>query len=143
MNIVDANVLIYAVNGDSDRHDESRGWLDAALSGNAVVGFSWMALFAFARLSTNTNLFVSPLSVERAFDQIDAWLASPAGVVVDPGSQHGRLVRDLLVSSGRGGNLVNDAHLAALAIEHRGRVVSFDSDFDRFAGVERHEPGLG
>lgn len=141
MNIVDANVLLYAVNADSERHEQSRAWLDASLSGGATVGFAWIVLCAFVRLSTKSNLFPHPLSPDDAFDRVDAWLASPAGVVVDPGSFHGRLMRDLLRGVGHGGNLVNDAHLAALAIEQRGRVVSFDSDFDRFDGVGRVEPG--
>lgn len=140
MNIVDANVLLYAVNEQSDRHAESRAWLDRALSGAAVVGLSWIALLAFARLSTKPNLFPRPLSVEGAFDRVDAWLASPAAVLVEPTARHASLVRGLLSAAGTSGNLVNDAHLAALSIEHHGRVVSYDSDFTRFAGVSWSPP---
>lgn len=135
MNVVDANVLIYSVNEASDRHRESRGWLDWALSGNATVGFSWVAMLAFVRLTTKRQIFDSPLSPSEALDRVDAWLASPAALVVEPTARHTMIVRDLLASADRGGNLVNDAHLAALAVEHGGNVVSFDSDFGRFPGV--------
>lgn len=140
MNIVDANVLVYAVNDDSDRHEEARAWLDRSLSGDAIVGFSWVVLLAFVRLATKTSLFPRPLTVDAAFERIDAWLSSPAALVVEPTARHAALVRSLLSEAGAAGNLVNDAHLAALAVEHRGRVVSYDSDFARFPGVRWTSP---
>lgn len=140
MNVVDANVLLYAVNEDAPHHEEARAWLDGALSGGARVGFSWLAILAFVRLATKEGLFPSPISVDGAFDRVDAWLAQPAAVIVEPTARHPSLVRELLRSVGVGGNLVNDAHLAALAIEHRGTVVSYDNDFSRFDGVTWERP---
>jgi toxin-antitoxin system PIN domain toxin len=137
--LVDANVLLYAVNVDADHHEESRAWLDRALSGAATVGFSWVALLAFLRLSTKVGLFPRPLTAEQAMNRVDAWLAAPPAVVVEPTVGHARLVRAFLGKVGVGGNLVNDAHLAALAVEHRGVVVSYDHDFSRF-GVEWELP---
>jgi len=141
VNVVDANVLLYAVNVDSARHEASRDWLDASLSGAAVVGFAWVAVLAFLRLSTKSGIFPSPLSDDAALATVEAWLAQPAAVVVEPTARHVSLLRDLLAAAGSAGNLVNDAHLAALAIEHRGSVVSYDSDFGRFPGVSWTEPG--
>jgi toxin-antitoxin system PIN domain toxin len=138
--LVDANVLLYAVNIDARHHARSRRWLDESLSGGDTVAFAWIALLAFVRLSTKTGLFPSPLSLEGAMDRVDAWLGAPASVVVEPTPHHSRIVRDLLGAVGVGGNLVNDAHLAALAIEHRCGLVSFDNDFGRFAGVDWSEP---
>lgn len=140
MKLVDANVLLYAVNTDAQHHDRSRSWLDAALSGADTVAFAWIALLAFARLSTKAGLFPRPLSAGEAMDRIDGWLAPPAAVVVEPTTDHASIVRRLLEETGVGGNLVNDAHLAALSIEHRCALVSFDNDFDRFSGVEWSEP---
>jgi uncharacterized protein len=140
VNVVDANVLLYAVNSDSDRHVVSRRWLDDALSGGATVGLSWIALLAFVRLATKRGLFATPLDTSEAIDRVQAWLGAPGAVVVEPTAAHLTVVRDLLSAARAGGNLVNDAHLAALAIEHRGSIVSFDSDFDRFPGVSRFEP---
>lgn len=140
MKLVDANVLLYAVNEDARHHDRSREWLDAALSGEDTVAFAWIALLAFLRLATKDELFPRPLSLDEAMDRVDAWLAAPPAVVVEPTVEHARLVRDLLRPLDVGGNLVNDAHLGALAIEHRCEIVSFDNDFDRFAGVRWSPP---
>lgn len=140
MKLVDANVLLYAVNADTRRHDVSRSWLDRALSGGATVAFSWVVVLAFVRLATKAGLFPRPLSVDQAMDRVDAWLAAPPAVVVEPTRDHPRIVRSLLRELGAGGNLVNDAHLAALALEHRGIVVSFDNDFSRFPNVQWESP---
>lgn len=140
MKLVDANVLIYAVNKDAPRHSASRDWLDGALSGNATVAFAWVALLAFLRLTTSRRLFPVPLSPQDALRQAEDWLVQPSAVIVEPTSRHLSIVRDLLESLGTGGNLVNDAHLAALAIEHRCEVVSYDRGFSRFAGVTLETP---
>lgn len=141
MKLVDANVLLYAVNSDAVAHERSRRWLDGALSGAETVAFSWVALLAFLRLATKISLFPSPLTVDEAMDRVDAWLAAPSAVVVEPTVRHAAIVRDLLKAVGVGGNLVSDAHLAALAIEHRCGIVSFDNDFARFPGVDWSPPG--
>lgn len=140
MKLVDANLLLYAVNRDASAHEPSRRWLDDALSGADTVAFSWVALLAFVRLATKVALFPSPLTVDEAMDRVDAWLSAPTAVVVEPTVRHAAIVRDLLGSIGVGGNLVNDAHLAALAIEHRCGIVSFDNDFGRFPGVDWSPP---
>lgn len=140
MKLVDANVLLYAVNRDAAHHEASRRWLDDALSGGATVGFSWIVLLAFVRLSTKIGLFPAPLSVDEAMDRVDAWLSAGPAVVVAPTIDHPRILRELLRGVGVGGNLVNDAHLAALAVAHRGAVVSFDNDYSRFDGVTWEMP---
>lgn len=140
MKLVDANVLLYAVNSDTLHHARARRWLDGALSGADTVAFSWVALLAFVRLSTKVGLFPNPLSTDQSMDRVEAWLGAEPAVVVEPTAAHARIVRDLLKGIGTGGNLVNDAHLAALAIEHRCGIVSFDNDFSRFAGVDWEPP---
>lgn len=141
MRIVDANVLLYAVNEDAPHHSPARQWLDDSLSGAATVGFSWIALLAFLRLSTKHGLFPRPLPTAQAVEQAQAWLSATSAMVVEPTGQHLNVVAGLLGAVGVGGNMVNDAHLAALAIEHRGQVVSFDHDFRRFPGVALVVPG--
>jgi uncharacterized protein len=138
--LVDANVLVYAVNADATHHDRSVRWLDDALSGTDTVAFAWIALLAFVRLTTKVGLFPNPVTTDAAMDRVDAWLAAPSAIVVEPTIDHSRLVRDLLRPLGVGGNLVNDAHLAALAIEHRCEIVTFDHDFGRFAGLVWNPP---
>ncbi len=140
MKLVDANVLLYAVNSDADHHERSRRWLDESLSGEDTVAFAWIALLAFVRLATREGLFPHPLSMDAAMDRVDAWLSAPSAVVLEPTIEHGRVLRSLLAPLTTAGNLVNDAHLAALAVEHKCDIVSFDNDFSRFAGVRWREP---
>ncbi len=140
MKLVDANVLLYAVNRDAPRHDSARGWLDEALSGGARVAFCWVVLLAFMRLSTNGRIFDEPLTASEAITQAEDWLAQSSAVVVEPTARHLGIVQQLLAPLDTGGNLTNDAHLAALAIEHRCTVVSYDRDFLRFRGVKLQTP---
>lgn len=141
MKVVDANVLLYAVNERAEQHAASRGWLNDALSGGDTVGFSWMALLAFIRLSTKHEIFTPALTVEQAMNVVDTWLSARSAVVVEPSADHASLVRRLLSAVGTGGNFVTDAHLAALSLEQRCAVVTYDTDFQRFPGVQSHRPG--
>lgn len=140
MKLVDANVLLYAVNRDSEHHETSRRWLDGALSGDAMVAFSWIVLLAFVRLSTKVGLFPSPLDIGGALDRVHAWTTAAPAVIVEPTLDHATILRRLLGGVGVGGNLVNDAHLAALAVEHRCAIVSYDNDFSRFEGITWEQP---
>ena len=140
MQIVDANVLLYAVNESSAQHEDAKGWLDRALSGGETVGFAWIALLAFIRLATHRAVFPNPLPTEDALGIVRTWLAQPAAVVVEPTSRHADLLQAFLSDLGTGGNLVNDAHLATLAVEHKAGITSFDIDFGRFEGIRWRPP---
>ena len=140
MKIVDANVLLYAANSASQHHSASRQWLDEALSGADSVGLDWVPLLAFIRLTTKIGLFPSPLKPADAMGQVTEWLAAPGAVPIGPTPRHADVLSGLLVRVGSGGNLVNDGHLAALAIEHRASIVSYDTDFGRFEGVRWQTP---
>ena len=74
-------------------------------------------------------------TVEQALDIVHRWIDHPAAVLVQPTAQHEAVLGRLLVGLGRGGPIVSDAHLAALAIEHRATLLSFDRDFEQFAGL--------
>ena len=141
MRLVDANVLLYAVNEASAHHGEARSWLDAALDGREPVGFSWTVVLAFLRLATHPAVFPRPLAIDEATAVVRSWLAQPSAVLLEPTARHVDVLAGLLAEAGTAANLVNDAHLAALAIEHDAVVVSFDADFGRFRGVRREVPG--
>ena len=98
-------------------------------------------LLAFLRLTTHPAVFPRPLSVGEATKIVRAWLAQPAALVVDPTARHADLLAGLLAEAGTAANLIGDAHLAALALEHDAVLVSFDADFGRFAGLRRETPG--
>jgi hypothetical protein len=136
----DANVLIYAVSSGLPHHDISRNWLDRAVDGDEPIGFAWLVLIAFLRITTSRVIFPQPVSADEALDAIEGWLDRDAAIVLEPGPDHLRRVRELLHVTGSGGNLVNDSHLAALALAHRATVITFDNDFGRFAGVRWQRP---
>ncbi len=140
MNLVDANVLLYAVNEDAGHHVSAKRWLDGALNGSSSVGFPWISLLAFLRLSTKVGLFPAPLPVNQALSIVDTWTGAPSAMVVHPTTKHFEHLRELLSVAGTGGNLVSDAHLAALALEHRATVITYDADFTRFPGVRSERP---
>lgn len=135
MQLVDANVLLYAVNADAPHHAASRRWLDDALAGPEPVGFDWVVMLAFLRLATNPRIFPHPLEPAVATTVLRSWLEQPAAVVVQPSPVHLDVLTGLLSSSGTAGNLVTDGHLASLAITSSATVVTFDADFGRFPGV--------
>jgi toxin-antitoxin system PIN domain toxin len=139
MILPDANLLLYSVNYEAPLHKGAKGWLQSALTGADTIGFAWISLIAFVRVSTNA-IFPQPLPVSTALDQIDLWLEQPNAVILHPGPRHSRILRDLLSPLGTGGNLTSDAHLAALAIEHGAELCSADSDFARFAGLRWRNP---
>ena len=140
MKIVDANLLLYAVNEDAPLHARARSWLEAILSGSEPVGFEWTVLLAFLRLSTRTAIFPNPLRLDEALGHISAWLAQPCASVVHPAEGHLAVMGRLLAPLGAAGNLTSDAHLAAVAMEHGAELCSCDADFARFPGVRWTNP---
>ena len=140
MILVDVNILIYAVNSDSPLHQRAKAWLESTLSGSDTVGLSWTVLLAFLRLTTRSGIFERSLSMNTAFDIVDGWLSQPSVVTIDPAAQHLRVMRDLLLPLGTGGNLTSDAHLAALAIANGAELCSSDNDFARFPRLRWRNP---
>jgi uncharacterized protein len=138
--IPDLNLLIYATDRDTAEHETALRWWNATLSGTETVGLAWTVMLGFVRLTTNPRVVRSPLSAEAALDHVDRWLAHGLTAVVEPTARHARVLRDLLGRSGTAGNLVADAHLAALAIDHGAELCSADRDFGRFAGLDWTNP---
>ncbi len=138
--LVDANILLYAVDTASPFHDKARMWLEAALNGPRRVGIPWQSLTAFVRIATNPRALAEPLSPDEAWEEVEAWLDAAVAWIPQPGHGHrqilGRLLRDLDLRA----NLVSDAVLAALCIEHGLTMVSADSDFARFTEIGWHNP---
>lgn len=131
MRTLDVNVLLYAINQDCAQHEAARNWLEASFSRPQGVGFAWAALLGFLRLATKPGIFAQPLPVDLALAVVDAWLNHPTACVLEATDRHA----GILGGAGAGGNLVSDAHLAALTIEHGAELGSFDRDFGRFAGL--------
>lgn len=140
MRLLDANILLYAVDERSPFHPRIRAWLEDRLSEAEPVGFAWVALLAFIRISTRANLMARPLTTEEALGIVESWLSQPNVIVLHPTDRHAALLRGLLQEVGSGGNLTSDAHLAALAIEYGADLCSLDGDFARFKGMRWVNP---
>ena len=134
MILPDVNVLLHAVNTGATQNATAHAALQAAYQ-KGPVALCWPALLGFLRLSTRAGILPRPLNVAQALDVMRAWLDHPRSVLIQPTAQHTALLGGLLLGAGRGGPLVSDAHLAALAIEHGATMLSFDADFARFAGL--------
>ncbi|MCC7491327.1 MAG: type II toxin-antitoxin system VapC family toxin [Fimbriimonadaceae bacterium] len=140
MILVDANLLLYAVDSTGPWHRTASDWWESLLAGGERVGLSWPVLTASVRIGTNPRVYERPLSILSAVAIVRGWLTQPVTPVLVPTSRHWQVLADLLLQTGAGGNLVSDAHLAALAIEHGATLASSDSDFSRFAGLEWVNP---
>ena len=138
--IVDANVLLYAVDEQSHFHESSRDWLDEAMNGVERVGLPWASLMAFQRIITHPRATANPLTPADAWSYITDWLDADQSWVPTPGTRHREILGRLLVDGDLRGNLATDAHLAALAIEHGTSICSFDSDFARFPALSWINP---
>lgn len=138
--IVDANVLIYAVNESSSPHTRAKGWLEEQLNGEARVGLPWPSLLAFMRLTTSLRMSASPISSRQAWTIVQAWLESPVAWIPATTQRHVQIFSDLVEKYEISGNLIPDAHLAAYAIEHNIPLASADTDFARFAEVRWLNP---
>jgi toxin-antitoxin system PIN domain toxin len=130
--LVDANLLIYAVNKRAEQHDAARAWLSEQLTGAQRVGLPWQSLAAFLRISTHQRASTRPLSGRDAWAFVEEWLAAGPAWIPVPGPSHAEIVRDLIARHDVRGNLITDTMLAALAIEHGLTLYSTDGDFARF-----------
>lgn len=140
MILIDANLLLYAVNNDLPQHTLARCWLEQTLSGSGPVGLPWVVILAFLRVSTSGRVFARPLPHAVATRLVDAWLDQPCVTAIGPGNRHWSILRTLLEQTGTAGNLTTDAHIAALALEHGCSVYSADNDFKRFPGLRHFNP---
>ena len=140
MILVDANILLYAQDSLQSRHQQAREWWDGQLSGTGVVCLCWTVLSAFIRIGTNPRVFEHPLSLEQALARVQSWLDQPCTRVVRPTERHWTVFRQVLTDGQAVANLVTDAHLAALAIEHGCELASTDADFARFPKLKWRNP---
>ena len=140
MILVDANILLYAEDSLQSRHQQARAWWDGQLSGSGVVCLCWTVLSAFIRIGTNPRVFEHPLSLEQALARVQSWLDQPCTRIVRPTERHWTVFKQVLTDGQAVANLVTDAHLAALAIEHGCELASTDSDFARFPKLKWRNP---
>jgi toxin-antitoxin system PIN domain toxin len=138
--LVDVNILVYATHKESIAHAAAGVWLDQQLNGSTKVGVPWASMLGFLRIVTNARAFRKPLTMADSWAQVLRWLAAAPVWVPQPTERHADVLGELLALPGVHGNLVPDAHLAALAIEHGLTLCSTDGDFARFSKLRFLNP---
>jgi uncharacterized protein len=140
MKVLDVNVVLPAHRADHPDHDEARAWLEELLARRGQFGVPWVVWWSFLRLASHPRVFEVPTPVAESCAFIAALRGQPGHVEVGPGPRHQRCLQDVLDAGEASADLVPDAVLAAIAIEHGGEVVSFDRDFARFPGLRWSRP---
>ena len=138
--LVDANVLLYAIDEESPQHDRARAWLEQQLNGVRRVGFAWETLTSFVRVGTHPRALAAPLTAAEALAYVEDWLAAPPAWIPLPTEAHAGAFAAIVRRYGVTGDLIPDARLATLALEHGLTICSADTDFARFTEVEWLNP---
>ena len=141
--LLDANILLYAVDERSPHHELAAAWLIAAMNGSQRVGFPWQTISAFLRIATHPRISDVPLSASEAWGHVERWLAADPAWVPPTSERTARVYAALSEAHQITANLVPDAGLAALALEHGLTVISADSDFARFPEIRWVNPLVG
>ncbi len=136
---MDANLLVYAVHRQFDAHTAAKTWLDGRLNDIEQVGLPWASLLAFVRLSSNPRVVSRPIALRDGVAVVRSWLALPVTWTPQATDRHASTLARLLEPETKA-DLVPDAHLAALAIEHGLTLCSTDRDFARFDGLRWLDP---
>ena len=140
MILPDVNLLIYAHNEAAAAHARARAWWRGLMEGAEPVGLPWAVMLGFVRLSTHPAVLLEPLVPGQALARVREWLARSQVRILEPGSRHLEILEGIFATTGVGGNLTTDSHLAAVAIEHRAEIHSNDADFRRFTGLGWRNP---
>lgn len=138
--LLDANVLLYAFIGDYPQHARARDWLSTQLRERRRLALPWPSMLAFVRIATNHRILATPLKPIDAWNAMQCLLDAPGVWIATPGAEHRSVFDGLLQRHAPSADLVMDASLAALAIEHGLGVVSTDTDFARFPEVRWINP---
>ena len=140
MRVPDVNVLVYAFREDAPRHPEVRAWLQGVADGEAAFGLADIVVAGFLRVVTHPRIFTPPTPLDAAVAFVEALRSRSNCVPVAPGPRHWEIFLRLCRESGATGNLVQDAYLAALAVETGSEWVTTDRDFARFPGLRWRHP---
>jgi len=141
---VDTNILVYAHRADSDWHASAYARVKELAEGSAAWAIPWPCVHEFFAVVTHARIYAPPTPVDKALDQIDAWLESPGVVLLSESELHWENLRDMLLTARVTGPMVHDARIAALCKQHGvAQLWSADRDFSRFAGVRMHNPLVG
>jgi toxin-antitoxin system PIN domain toxin len=140
LKLLDVNVVLAAHRDDHPDFEVARGWLEQTLAASTSFAVVDLVAGAFLRIATNRRIFSIPTPVDEAFAYLKALRKQPAHVALAPGPQHLVLLEQLCRGAEASGDLIADAQLAAIALEHACELVSFDRDFARFPELRWTRP---
>ena len=134
----DANILIHCLREEAAGHEVCRRWLGEILANQEPLALCELVQVALLRISTIRSLKIAP--VDTALGFWDDLRSYPEIVYLVPGAQHRAIFQSLVETHELRGNDMNDAWLAALAIEHNATLVSADDGFRRFGKLQVYNP---
>jgi toxin-antitoxin system PIN domain toxin len=138
---VDTNILVYAHRADADWHEPAVRAVAGLAEGTPEWAIPWPCLHEFLAVVTHPRIFKTPTPAKLAFAQIDAWLESPALVVLSENDDYVDALRDLVLAAKVGGARVHDARVAALCVSHSVRELwTADRDFSLFTAIKTRNP---
>jgi uncharacterized protein len=132
LTLPDANILLYAFRPDLAQHETCVEWLSQVVNGRSAFGISPQVLSSVVRPATHPKIFARPSRLTDVIAFGDALLNQPNCRIIQPGPGNWAIFRDLCKKANVSGNLIPDAWLAALAIEHGCEWITTDRDFARF-----------
>lgn len=135
----DVNLLLYAYDEKSPFHTRALNWLEEVLSTQQVF-FSWHTITGFLRLITHPAASASPLTIEKAVWHVGEWLENDNAHLVFLEKKNWPLFSSILIDSQVTGNLVMDAHVAAMAAACGADIATADRDFSRFPNSRSFNP---
>jgi len=138
---LDANLLLYASDDSSAHHDRALAFLQSVAGGPEIAYIFWPTIMAYLRIATHSGIFSRPLPLDAAIANVDALIRQPHVQAVGESGRFWAAFRSLAADAAPSGNLVPDAHIVALMLEHGVRTIwSHDRDFRRFSGIEVRDP---
>lgn len=140
MKVLDVNVVLAAHRQDHPDHPVARAWLDRLVAGDEQFGVPWSVWWSFLRLASHPRVFPMPTPIGDSLDFATAVRAQPGHLPAEPGPRHLDCLQEACRRGEATADLVPDAVLAAVALEHGATVVSFDRDFARFDGIDWEQP---
>lgn len=140
MILCDVNILVYAFRPDADQHKDYADWLNDRTSSDEAFGFSDHVFSSVLRVVTNRRAFEQPSAILTALDFVDEMRSLPNAVAIRSGPRHWGIFSKLCRETKATANMVPDAYLAALAIEHGCEWITADRGFARFPGLRWRHP---
>jgi toxin-antitoxin system PIN domain toxin len=138
---IDTNILVYAHRVDAPFHPTAKRLVTEQVEGRATWAIPWPCIHEFLAIVTRPHVFDPPTPLERALDQVEAWLASPSLLVLSEGSDYWNDLRALVATGRVVGAQIHDARIAALCRLHGVHELwTADRDFSRFGGLAIRNP---